>query len=197
MPKIVDKVEMRNSILDAVTRVYTTKGYHAATIADVAEEAGLGKGTLYLYFKNKEAMTTALVERHFVFIEEKYMSAPLPESLDAFVKELSATVSIPDEHARFIRVFFEVFGPSFASEEFTKNIAEFFERMGNHYAKAITHLQAAGEVRESIDAALFGRALASLIDGIILHRGLFGISKAILLEGIGMIQGVHRKGTGG
>ena len=130
MPKIVDKVEMRNSILDAVTRVYTTKGYHAATIADVAEEAGLGKGTLYLYFKNKEAMTTALVERHFVFIEEKYMSAPLPESLDAFVKELSATVSIPDEHARFIRVFFEVFGPSFASEEFTKNIADFFERMG-------------------------------------------------------------------
>lgn len=177
MPKIVDKEEMRNAILDAVTRVYTAKGYHAATIADVAEEAGLGKGTLYLYFKNKEAMTTALVERHFASIEETYMSAPLPDSLDAFIKELSATVSIPDEHARFIRVFFEVFGPSFASEAFTKNIADFFERMGAHYAKAITHLQAAGEVREGIDAVLFGRALASLIDGIILHRGLFGISK--------------------
>ena len=42
---------------------------------------------------------------------------------------------------------------------------------------AITHLQARGEVRESIDAALLGRALASLIDGIILHRGLFGIAR--------------------
>ncbi|MGD1924929.1 MAG: TetR/AcrR family transcriptional regulator [Paracoccaceae bacterium] len=177
MPKIVDKEEMRNSILDAVTRVYTAKGYHAATIADVAEEAGLGKGTLYLYFKNKEAMTTALIERHFASIEQKYMSAPLPESLDAFIGELSTTVSIPDGHARFIRVFFEVFGPSFASEEFTKNIADFFERMGAHYAKAITHLQARGEVRDGVDAALFGRALASLIDGIILHRGLFGIAK--------------------
>lgn len=175
MPKVIDKDEMKNAILDAVTRVYTTKGYHASTIADIAEDAGLGKGTLYLYFKNKEAMTTALVDRHFAALEAKYIGAPLPASLDAFVTELSETISVPEENAKFIRVFFEVFGPSFASDEFTQKIADFFERMGAHYAKAIGHLQERGEVRESIDPELFGRALASLIDGVILHRGLFGI----------------------
>ena len=50
MPKIVDRDEMQQIVLDGAMKAFTTKGYHSATIADVAEAAGLGKGTLYLYF---------------------------------------------------------------------------------------------------------------------------------------------------
>ena len=53
MPKIVDKEEVRTKIMDAAMTVYADVGYHAATISGVAKAAGMGKGTLYLYFEFK------------------------------------------------------------------------------------------------------------------------------------------------
>lgn len=178
MPKIVDREEMQNGIMDAAMQVFTERGYHAATIADVAKAANLGKGTLYLYFKNKEAMTEAMVERHFAGMEANFMDAPLPDTLEDFVASLDATMNVSDEHAKFIPVFFEVFGPSFASESFTAKVAAFFERLGSYYARCIANLQEKGAIRKDVDAKLLGRTLASTIDGMILHRGLFSLPKA-------------------
>ena len=177
MPKIVDREEMQAGILDAAMRVYSKKGYHAATIADVAVAAGLGKGTLYLYFKNKEALAIAMVDRHLEGMERRFVSDELSDTLDDFGKNLARAMDVPDEHAAFVRVFFEVFGPSFASDAFTKHVAAFFDRLGDHYAKQFVHLQDAGQVSRGFDAKSLGRVLASLVDGVVLHRGLFGISK--------------------
>ncbi|MGC3940303.1 TetR/AcrR family transcriptional regulator [Roseobacter sp. EG26] len=178
MPKVVDREEMQHGILDAAMQVYAKKGYHAATIADVAEAAGLGKGTLYLYFKNKESIAISMVERHFKGMEDRFFGEKVPETLDDFANGLSQTMNIPDDHAKFIRVFFEVFGPSFASDTFSAKVAAFFDKLGNHYTGQIKHLQAVGEIREDADAKKLGRVLASLIDGMILHKGLFSISAA-------------------
>ena len=175
MPKVVDREEMQHGILDAAMQVYSKKGYHAATIADVAEAAGLGKGTLYLYFKNKEAIAISMVDRHFKGMEDRFFGEAMPETLDAFAKGLSQTMNIPDDHAKFIRVFFEVFGPSFASDAFSAKVASFFDRLGDHYTGQIKHLQHAGQIRGDADAKKLGRVLASLIDGMILHKGLFSI----------------------
>jgi len=48
------KEEARKRILDAALEVVKKKGYQSMTLDDVAEEVGVTKGTLYLYFKNKE-----------------------------------------------------------------------------------------------------------------------------------------------
>lgn len=53
----------RLAILDAAARVFTAEGYHGATMRAIAREAGLGTGTLYLYFSSKEAVFLALVTR--------------------------------------------------------------------------------------------------------------------------------------
>ena len=178
MPKKVDREQMQHGILDAAMHVYAQNGYHAATIADVAEAAGLGKGTLYLYFKNKEAIAISMVDRHFKGLEERYMKVELPETLAAFADGISRTMLVPEEQSRFIRVLFEILGPSLASERFYADIAGFFDRLGSHYAGQIAHLQSIGEIRSDADANKLGRALASLVDGMILHKGLFSISVA-------------------
>ena len=175
MAKVVDREEMQRDILEAAMQVYSNKGYHAATIADVAEAAGLGKGTLYLYFKNKEAIATSMVDRHFKDMEDRFFQEKMPETLVAFGKRLSQSMNIPDEHAKFIRVFFEVFGPSFASDTFSAKVAEFFDRLGDHYAVQIMHLQSIGQIRADADAKKLGRGLSGLVDGMILHKGLFSI----------------------
>src|SRR5262245_22048647 len=50
-------------ILDAACRVVARHGFQGATIDRVAEEAGIAKGTIYLYFHTKEAMLQAAVEQ--------------------------------------------------------------------------------------------------------------------------------------
>src|SRR5207245_966193 len=53
------------TILEAARKIFAKKGYEAATVDDVAEAAGVAKGTLYLYFRSKrEIYLTAL--RHDV-----------------------------------------------------------------------------------------------------------------------------------
>lgn len=178
MPKVVDREQMQHDILDAAMNVYAVKGYHAATIADVAEAAGLGKGTLYLYFKNKDAIVTSIVERHFNRLEEQITQTDAPETLDALLAALAETMTPSEDQSRFVRVFFEVFGPSFASDAFSAQVAGFFDRLGTHYAARIAHLQTKGEIRADAEAHALGRALASLLDGMLLHRGLFQLSQA-------------------
>ena len=56
MPKVVDKEEMKQRIMDAAMIVYSDEGFHVATMDAIAKQSGLGKGTVYLYFKSKEAI---------------------------------------------------------------------------------------------------------------------------------------------
>ncbi len=174
MPKIVDREEMQHRILDAAGRVFARQGFHGATIADIAQEAGLGKGTLYLYFRNKDALAEALVERHFATLAARTIRPRPPDTLDALLAEIDVVLDLSDAHARFIPVFFEVFGPSFASQAFTARISAFFDELGAWYGRALAHLRARGEVRSDLDPDVLGRALASMVDGLLLHRGLFG-----------------------
>ena len=46
----------RERILDAAIEVFCVSGYEAASMADVAAKAGVGKGTIYLYFDSKESL---------------------------------------------------------------------------------------------------------------------------------------------
>ena len=51
-------------ILDAAAQVFLDRGLAQATMADVAEAAGVAKGTVYLYFDSKSTLLTALRTRY-------------------------------------------------------------------------------------------------------------------------------------
>jgi AcrR family transcriptional regulator len=59
-----DKEERRQAILDAVEALFIRHPDRMASVAEVAQSAGLAKGTVYLYFPSKEEMLLALHERH-------------------------------------------------------------------------------------------------------------------------------------
>ena len=52
-PLVDDK---RRRILDAALKTFAARGYHGTTVPEVADAAGVGTGTLYRYFENKEAL---------------------------------------------------------------------------------------------------------------------------------------------
>ena len=53
-----EKERRRQQIMVAAKRVFSNKGFNKATMEDIAQEAELSPGTLYLYFKNKEECLT-------------------------------------------------------------------------------------------------------------------------------------------
>ena len=59
-----DKEERRHVLLDAAEALFLEHPDRMASVAEVAEAAGLAKGTVYLYFPSKEEMLLALHERH-------------------------------------------------------------------------------------------------------------------------------------
>jgi len=55
-----EKERRRQQIIVAAKRVFSEKGFNKATMEDIAQEAELSPGTLYLYFKNKEELYASL-----------------------------------------------------------------------------------------------------------------------------------------
>ncbi len=56
-------VARRNQILEAAARVFAKKGFHPATIKDIAKEAGIAEGTIYIYFENKTGLLFGIFDR--------------------------------------------------------------------------------------------------------------------------------------
>ncbi|MFB9914280.1 TetR/AcrR family transcriptional regulator [Rhizobium paknamense] len=53
----------REQILDGAKRAFMKYGFDAASMNDITREAGVSKGTIYVYFQNKEDLFSALIER--------------------------------------------------------------------------------------------------------------------------------------
>ena len=63
-----EKERRRQQILVAAKRVFSIKGFSKATMEDIAREAELSPGTLYIYFKNKEDLYASLSLRILQFL---------------------------------------------------------------------------------------------------------------------------------
>jgi AcrR family transcriptional regulator len=87
--------ERRNQILEAALKVWIRDGFHDAPVDAIAREAGLAKGTIYLYFATKEAMLQAAIERFSLMpaIEEqvqKIAEIPPERAIPAMLALLQA-----------------------------------------------------------------------------------------------------------
>ncbi|HDN79808.1 MAG: hypothetical protein DRI61_16725 [Chloroflexi bacterium] len=75
-----EKEQRRQEILDAARKVFFFKGIHSATVEDVAAEAELGKGTIYLYFSSKEEILAHLLLEGFDLLIEQLEEASSDEA---------------------------------------------------------------------------------------------------------------------
>src|SRR5258708_32930002 len=84
MPKIAEaaRAARREQIIAAGLTCFARAGYHATTMADVATQAGVSKGTPYLYFESKQALFIALHEEWDCGVGDRVNAAvaALPEA---------------------------------------------------------------------------------------------------------------------
>lgn len=59
----MDKAVRRQQILEAARDVFAKRGYHQTTIDHIVQETGVARGTFYLYFEDKRAVLSELIDR--------------------------------------------------------------------------------------------------------------------------------------
>jgi AcrR family transcriptional regulator len=70
-----EKEARRTQILDAAEKVFKEKGISQATMDDIAREAELAKGTIYLYYRNKDELHVGLILRSFELVNDAFAGA--------------------------------------------------------------------------------------------------------------------------
>ncbi len=90
-------VRKRHQILEGAYRLFIRQGFDATSMGDIAKEAGVSKGTLYVYFDSKERLFQQLVR------DEKERQFPAIFAIDPNETDVRATLTrIGRQFARFI-----------------------------------------------------------------------------------------------
>ena len=69
-PQIESSQDRRTQILDAALICFAKRGFHQASMHDISAEAGISVGLIYRYFENKDAVISAMADRHKKVIHE-------------------------------------------------------------------------------------------------------------------------------
>src|SRR3954451_19841116 len=73
MVAIAPKSAVKDAILDATDRLLARFGYRKMTVEDIAAEAGIGKGTIYLHFSSKEEVVLSHVDRIVDHLKQQHL----------------------------------------------------------------------------------------------------------------------------
>jgi len=124
-----DDSAKRRQILDGARTVFRILGFDAASMGEIAKAAGVSKGTLYVYFKDKDELFQAIVEKECVFqaegvfdfdVADPDIAGVLTRMGIAYVKvlcvperlsTLRAVIAIADRKPNAGRTFYET-GPA-------------------------------------------------------------------------------------
>ncbi len=170
--KARDKLLRRTDILNAATRVFAEKGYHEATMSDIARQAEYAVGTIYLYFKDKQALYLALtdekVDELIRRIKERIVNAG--GGLEKIRALIEGEFAYFEENEDFFRIYFSEGGldgwaikdkPSPATVE---KIMKFLD-----YISGIIKLaQTENVIRKELDPKRTAHLLGSMIKSVII-----------------------------
>jgi AcrR family transcriptional regulator len=166
--------ERREDLLEAARTVFAAKGIASATVSDVTEEAGVAKGTFYLYFDSKEALLGVLKER---FVDDLIARATVLywrvgrddwwALADVTVETL---IDFMVEHADLIQVFAQ----DSLTPESTQIFAEAERKLRNMFAAGIKAGMEAGAFRATepvLTATFLNHAIHGTVEQAILYEG--------------------------
>jgi TetR/AcrR family fatty acid metabolism transcriptional regulator len=162
------------SIQDATTRVIARKGMANATMQDIADEAGIAKGTIYLYFSDRDD----LVEKTFGFAIGR-LHAKVEEALATsgnFIDRLHllvrSKVEFFDENREFFRIYMSLRlpdGPVERKQRRDAHCGGLYEEHIESVTRLIQEAVAAGTVRD-IDARRLALFLVEGTNALIIQR---------------------------
>lgn len=176
MPRVTPAHEqqVRDRIVAAAVRVFSDKGYHGSTVADVVRMSGLSVGAIYTYFPSKEAL----------FLQTCDLIAN--RGLEELAARLAPIVSTPDRLRAALEYYVETIDVfdgapgqvslvrAWAEAEGEPGVREMLIRRRERLVGAAQLLLVEGIARGDLPAWLdvdgFARGFTGLMDGLLLQR---------------------------
>jgi len=154
--------DKRERILAAAERIFARHGFFAARVSEIAKEAGVADGTIYLYFKSKDDLLISVFENRMAHVNDQLRTAiadlPPGEQLRAFIRAYLRMVS--DEPTAVEVLTIELRQSSkFMKEYDNPQFADFLRMLGGIIAD--------GQARGELDATIPSHVAARMIFGIL------------------------------
>ena len=176
-PKVTSqyKTEIREKILGAAIIAFSVHGYDRTRMDDIAETAKLSKGTLYLYFKNKEELFYAISENNIRELKEQ-LSVLFTKSEDLISDSQKFYVNFRKASGPSDKVFLE----TIAESSRNRKLQDMLHRQRMKVLDVITdylRLQIRkGFFRSDVDVNAIAAGLVALYDGLTIGKTI-GISE--------------------
>ncbi len=165
------KAETRARLLDAAQNVFAAHGYDAASVAQIAHEAGVAKGALYVHFETKEALFRTILLDH-VQRRSAATAARLSPDVplrEAIVQIIEGAWTIHQDSTSCSLLSTEFFALAGRSDWGRAAMASIFEHCSGALVGFLDQAKAHGEVRNDVDTLTAARLMLALHDGLVLQ----------------------------
>jgi AcrR family transcriptional regulator len=152
----------RTEILEAAARVFIEKGFHQATTADLAKEAGVSMGLLYRYFKNKEDLVLQFAGRER---DETLRRIEAFAEADDWASSLDGLIDV------LVAEAFEVVAEASRNQVLRERLMADDLTLRRALTAALRRHQARSTLGAGLNAAMVAEVVTALFDGL-LYRTL-------------------------
>ncbi|WP_428265413.1 TetR/AcrR family transcriptional regulator [Haliangium sp.] len=156
--------DKRERILDAAERVFAARGFYQARVSEIARDAGVADGTIYLYFKSKDDLLISLFESRMERVNAVLAAAVAgletpTEKLTALIRTHLELVKRKPEVAEVLTIELRQ-SSKFMKEYASPRFGEFLKLM----ASVIAEGQARGEMSAQVPPPQAARMLFGIVD---------------------------------
>ncbi|MDD5747945.1 MAG: TetR family transcriptional regulator [Actinomycetota bacterium] len=108
------QLDRRKHVMDVASKVFAEKGYYSTTISDLAQAAGIAKGTFYWHFENKRSIMFAILEDLFHEIDETFSKVirRAGNGLEAIIGCVEPAIELLEKHGSIYLMYFMEIGSS-------------------------------------------------------------------------------------
>ncbi len=162
--------QRRHQIMDAALTVFSHLGFERASMDDIAKEAGVSKGALYLYYKSKDAIIAKLLQLFFdqALKQVKLLAAgegSVTEQLLAFARVLTREM---DRMAAMQPISLQFYAIAARHATIRQHLRAYFADYRALMEEVIQRGIAQGELRADISPAETAVTLTALLEGLAL-----------------------------
>jgi TetR/AcrR family transcriptional regulator, repressor for uid operon len=173
------KINLRERILQSAVTIFSKCGFDKARMEDISLEAGISKGTLYLYFKSKEELFFAICENNIKKLKEQldFLLAQKKEDLINNVEKFYDNFhnAIKDDEQK---VYMELISECSRNPKIRKVMYSHRIKVFDIISKYLNLQIDKGLLKKNVDVEAISSGLVSIYDGLTLNH-IMGINNEL------------------
>lgn len=186
--------DKRESIMDAAIVVFARNGFHQSRVSDIAREAGVADGTIYLYFRHKEDILISIFE----------------EKMARMISSLRAELEVLSDPREKLKCFIDFHLSQLARNRPLAEVLQVELRMSNKFMKEYVPVrlteyldivaeildegQQLGIFRPELQPGILKRAIFGALDELAIHWVVTRGRRPDLVESAGQLTDLFMKG---